>query len=253
LAQLVVMKSCRAAFVLLLLVALSRLPAQDDEWKATTGIGCASERVFRGVERSGGAAQASAEITGYGFEGSIWTSQPFKGGEPGETDLSAGYAFKIPGQFTLEATVTQYLFAMTKPGATRRSTEAGLQASWTANSSLTAAIACFHDFRLGADTVQATAGYSVALKRVGAYLELKSFAGWVNGTNLRPDATGPRLRDAYGYYGADAQLPYRVGGHTTFVAGVHFSEAVGQSRLWSPIGVPGGARTWASFAVNFDF
>jgi hypothetical protein len=203
--------------------------------------------------RSGDAAQASVDFTNNGFHAGAWTSRPLAVGGSGETDLEAGYAFKITEQFTLEPTVTQYTYANATPDATRQSTEAGLQAVWEAGGGWTASVACYHDFRLQADTAQAEAGYSLALKNLGAFLEFNSFAGWANGANLRPGAAGPRVHDGYAYCGAEVRLPYRVGAHTTVVAGLHFSDAVGQSRSWSPTGAGSTARGWFSFAVNFDF
>jgi hypothetical protein len=235
------------------LAAFGRLAAQDEETRVTAGGGYASARIFRGVERSGSAAQASLDLAGNGLRGGIWTSQPLRSGEPGETDLSAGYSWKIAGPVTLEATVTQYLFTRTAPGGTKQSTEAGFQATWADESGLTATLAGFHDFRLKADGAQAAVSYSLALKSLGAYLELSSFAGWVNGADLRPDSAGPATKDAYAYFGVEAQLPYRVGAHTTVTTGVHLTDTTGQSRSWSPVNAAGGARGWVSIAVNFDF
>jgi hypothetical protein len=239
--------------LLLLMVSVNPLHGQDDETLLTTGAGWASARVFRGVERSGAATQAFAGVAGDGLSGKIWTSQPFNHGVAGETDLEIGYSGKISTQFALEATATQFLFEGGAAGATRQSTEAGLKASWISAAGLKASLAVFHDFRLRMNTVETAAGYSLPLKSLGAYLELDSFAGWADGTDLLPDATLPRVRDGYAYFGAEARLPYRVGRHTTVEAGLHFSDAIGQSRSWSPTGHPGGAHSWASFAVNFDF
>jgi len=244
----------RLPLILLLLASIGRLHAQDDdEWKTVAGAGYASERVFRGVERSGAAAQGSVSISGDGFRGSVWTSQPFGRSEPGEIDLHAGYAARVTGQLTVEMMAIQYVFSSPAPGATRQSTEAGVQATWTSSGGVSATLAGYHDFRLRADTVQAGATYSLPLKSFGAFLDLDAFAGCARGSDLLPDSVGGPVSDAYSYFGMGATLPYRVGAHTTVVAGVHFTDTNGQSRRWSPIGAAGGARGWVSLAVNVDF
>ncbi|HET7535086.1 MAG TPA: hypothetical protein VFJ90_01430 [Candidatus Didemnitutus sp.] len=238
-----------AGWLLLLPCAL----VAQDEAPFAADFGYASRRVFRGIERSGDAMQASVALSQERWRGSLWANRPFDRAEPDEINLSAGYLAKISDQLSVDVGATQFWFGGVPAGATEQSFEAGAEAIWTARGGITTRMGYHHDFRLKADTVQGSFGYSMPLTKLGAFLELSVFAGWVHGSDVRPDASGPAVNDGYSYYGAEAHLPYRIGGHTTVVAGVHFADSVGQSALWSPIGAGSGSRGWVSLSVNFDF
>ncbi len=236
----------------LLLVLSAGLVAQEES-SATVDVGYASRRIFRGIERTGDAAQASVALAQDGWRGNLWANHPFDRDEPDEVDFTAGYLAKVTDQVSIEVTATQFWFGNVQVNATKQSFEAGVEATWTGRGGITSGLAYHHDFRLAADTFQGSLGYSLPLTRLGAFLELNAFAGWVDGSDIRPDAPGPAVGDAYGFYGAEMHLPYRIGGHTTVVAGVHWAGTVNQSRLWSPIGEGSGSRGWVSLSVSFDF
>lgn len=235
------------------MILLSGALFAQDELSTTADAGYASRRVFRGVERSGDAMQASVGLAQAGWRGNLWASVPFESAEPDEVNLNVGYTAKVSDAFSVGIDATQFWFGNPPAGATKQSFEAGVEATWSANGGMTTTLAYHHDFRLKADSVQGSLGYSFPLTKLGAFLELSAFAGWVDGSDIRPDAPGPAVGDGYGYFGAEAYLPYRIGGHTTIIAGVHFADTVGQSRLWSPIGAGSGSRGWATLSVSFDF
>jgi hypothetical protein len=149
--------------------------------------------------------------------------------------------------------VTSYNFTSTLVGATERSLEAGLTANWSLVGGYTPSISVLHDFRLEADTAQASLAYSVALTRLGTYLELSAFAGWSDVRNARPATAGPRSRDGYGYWGGEAQIPYRVGAHTTVIAGLHATTTVGQGRALAASGRFARSNLWLTLGVSVDF
>jgi len=179
--------------------------------------------------------------------------QPFSPGEPRETRLTAGRAWALAPAWRFEATVTQFLFGDTRAGATEHSTEAAGEVVWTTPRGWTARAGYARDFRLRADTVHGAVGFDWPLPRLGAYLETMVYGGWADAADVRPDAPGPRRRDGYGYVGAAARVPYRVGAHATVVLGAEWAGTEGRSRQWSPLARGGRARAWVELALRFDY
>lgn len=244
----------RLALLFIFLVAgAPAIRASADEWLPTVDVGYVSRNVSRGVERAGSSVETTLGLKHDRFRGEVRLTRPFAGGEPDEVDARVGYAFQPTGRLTIEATARQFLFSDAPAGATKRSTEAGLVATWALREGFAPSLAYHHDFRLRADTVEAALSHETPLTRLGAFLELKLYAGWSRADDVRPDAAGPRIRDGYGYWGAEARLPYRVGEHTTLVAAVRLTGSENQARAWSPIGQGGGLRGGVGLAVSFDF
>ena len=230
------------------------LGAQVDETPAVRAdFGYASRYVFRGVERAGQSAQAGVELTRGDFRGGGWTNQPIGSGGARETNLNAAYTWQPINGLNLEASAAHSWFSAVPGGGVKRSCEAGLVATFAAFDGFTPGLAYYHDFRFRADTAQASLARSIALTRLGAFLELNVFAGWVTGDDWRPDAPGPQRHDSYGYWGGEARLPYRVGPHSTVVAGLHYADAFGRSVANGPFGLSGRRHLWVTLGVNLDF
>jgi hypothetical protein len=211
----------------------------------------ASRHVFRGVERARDSVQASVEFNREGFRGGAGLSQPFDRDEAGELKLNAGYAWVTSGGIALEATVAGTWFSDV-PGVDR-SLEAGLRVTLAPAGGFTPSLAYQHDFRFDAEATEVSFARSIPLTKLGAFLELNLYAGLVQGRDWRPDAPGPRLRDGYGYWGGEVSLPYRVGPHSTVVAGIHCAGTSGRSILNGPFGGRSGGKTWVTLGVNLDF
>ncbi len=111
----------------------------------------------------------------------------------------------------------------------------------------------YRDFRLKAGTGEAELGFSLPLTKLGAFLDGRLFAGWSSAQNWRPDAAVPGVRGGYGYHGAEARLPYRVGGHTTLLAGVHFSETWNAREAGGVPGPKGRRNLGFTAGVSLDF
>jgi hypothetical protein len=213
-----------------------------------------SSYVFRGIKRAGDSAQATVEFNRDGVRGGLWVNQPFDRGDTHEVDLNAAYAWRPADALTLEASLTQAWFHDVPGGDVERSFEAGLSAMLLPVQGFTPKLAYYHDFRLRADTTQASLARSIALTRLGAFLELNFFAGWASGDDWRPDAPGPRRTDSYGYWGGDVQLPYhRVGSHSTVIVGVHYADSFGRSLTNGAFGHDSRGNLWASLGVKLDF
>ena len=232
---------------------VSRAFAQFDDEAPPVRLeaGYASSHVFRGVERADDSAQATLEFARGRFRGGAWLNQPLDADDPRETSLNAAYAWETSGSFNVEATLAHTWFANV-PGVDR-SLEAGLIIGMAPAGGFTPSLAYYHDFRFDADSTQVSFARSIALTRLGAFLEVNFFAGWVGGGNWRPDATGPRLKDSYGFWGGKAHLPYRVGPRSTVVAGLHFENSFGRSIATGPFGGRPRGQLWVTLGVNLDF
>ncbi len=218
-----------------------------------TDVGYASQYVFRGVGRAGASAQAALELAGDNFRGGLWTNLPFESGEEREVNVNAAYAWQALEGLKLEVSARQYWFSNVPVGGTRRSFEAAFTATLAPISGITPSLDCAHDFRLRADTLQVALAHSLALTGIGAYLDLSCFAGWARGDDWRPDAPGPRRHDSYGYWGAEALLPYRIGPHATLITGLHYADAFGRSPTNGPSGLAGDHNLWVTLGVSLDF
>lgn len=249
------MKLARASLaVFALLAGAARVAAQDSgEPKVTADFGYASRYVFRGVERAGSSAQASIEYAERGFRGSVWTNQPFRSGDNGEIDLTAAYGRQVGEKLNVEFAFTAYNFTSVPVGATEHSVEAALTATFAPAGGFTPSVSLQHDFRLESDSVQASLAYSVALTQLGTFLELSAFVGWSDASNARPDAAGPRMSDGYGYFGGEAHIPYRIGAHTTVIAGVHATTTVNQGLAFAAPSRFARSNLWLTLGVSFDF
>jgi hypothetical protein len=249
------MTSCKTSLVLCLAAMLAApLAAQVDEPPAVRAdFGYASRYVFRGVERAGQSAQAGMELDRGNFRGGVWTNRPFESGEARETNLNAAYTWQPSHGLTLEASVAHSWFNADPGGGVKRSFEAGLAATFAAINGFTPGVAYYHDFRFRTETAQASLARSIALTRLGAFLELNVFAGWAKGDDWRPDTPGPRRHGSYGYGGGEARVPYRIGSHSTVVAGLHYADAFGRSAANGPFGLSARHNLWFTLGVNLDF
>ena len=242
-------------FLAVLLAWAPELRAGDDP-QVQTDFGLASRYVFRGVEKARASTQAGLGVSQDNFTGSLWTNQSLKSSEGRDLNLGAAYSAHFTEQLQLEAKVTQYWSSGGPPGQTKHSLEGGLTATLAPINGFTPSVGYFHDFRLRSDTTQGGLAYSIPLTGLGAFLDLNLFAGCVAGDDWRPDAPGPRRQDGYGYWGAEANLPYNISylvPHSTLVAGLHYTNTAGRSALNGPFGMSGGRNFWVTLGVNLDF
>jgi hypothetical protein len=230
------------------------LRAQTGEEPAfRAGLDYATQYVFRGVQRAGASVQPSVELAKGDLRGGLGSNLPFQGGAEREADLNLAYSWRVTEELALKFSAVQYWHGDAPVDGTRRSFETGLTAVATPVKGIIPSLDYYHDFRLRADTVQVSLTRGFPLTSLGTYLDLNLFAGWVAGGDWRPDAPGPPRHDSYRYWGAEAHLPYRIGLHTTVIAGLHFSDSVGRSPTNGPDGLAGGRRFWATLGVSLDF
>lgn len=227
---------------------------QGDEPPAEqVDFGYASRYVFRGVARAGSSVQVAAEFNRGNFRGKAGTNLPFGNGGTRELNLNASYTWQLGRDVSLDASVAQHWFSEVPGGGAGHSLETGLVATLAPVNGFTPGLAYYHDFRFRSNTGQLSLARSIALPRWGAFLELGFHAGWVTGDDWRPDAPGHRRHDSHGYWGGEARLPYRIGAHSTVVAGLHYADAFGRSATNGPFGLPARRNLWLSLGVNLEF
>ncbi len=225
----------------------------EDDPQLRGDLDYTTQEVFRGIRRTGPATQAAVVLTRDSFRGGVWANLPFRDGEEREVNLNAAYSWPMAAGMTLEASAAQFWYGDAPATGVRRSFEAGLTATAAPIAGFSPSLAYYHDFRLHADTTEASLAHSIPLTGLGVFLDLKIFAGWAKGDDWRPDAPGPRRNDSYRYWGAEAQLPYRVGPHSTVVFGLHYAGTLGRSPTNGPSGLVGGQQLWMTLGVSLDF
>jgi len=249
------MSTLRTVPVLLLATMLAAWSSArgDEPPTVQADLTYASRYVFRGVVRADSSAQAGVEFNRDQFSGGVWTNLPLQGGGAREVNLHAAYAWHPVQTLTLEAGVEQVWLAEVPGGGLQHSFEAGLTATLPPVMGCIPRLSYYHDLRLRSDTTQIAVARSIALTRLGAFLELDAFAGWATGDDWRPDAPGPWRHDSYGYWGGAARVPYRIGLHSTLVAGIHYADAFGRSALNGPFGRSTRRNCWITLGVSLDF
>ena len=234
-------------------VAVTVAQSDPGEPVLTADFDYASRYVFRGIPHAGDSAQASVEYAVNGFRAGVWTNQPFRRDDGGEVDLTAAYARQVSPELNLEFAITSYNFTDTPANLPRHSLEVGLTATLKPIAGFTPSLGVQRDFQLDSSSVQGALAYSVALPRLGAYLEWSVFGGWVDARHLRPAAPGPRIGDGYGYFGGEVHVPYRIGAHSTLSVGLHGTETVNQDRADAVSGRFAPRNLWVTFGLSVDF
>ena len=233
--------------------AVSALAQGDEPPPLRMDAAYASRHVFRGVVRTADSVQANVKLNRGNFRGGLWTNQPFARESAREVNLNAGYGWQATEGLTVDASITHTWFGNVPGGGVVRSWETGLTATLAPMGGFTPSLAYYHDFNYRADTVQVSFARSVALTKLGAFLELNFSAGWARGADWRPEAVGSKRRDGYGYWGGEARLPYRIGVNSTVVAGLHYAATFERSPTTGPFGRTSRGNLWVTLGVNLDF
>lgn len=216
-------------------------------YSVTTDFTYASEYIFRGVEAANGSFQPSVEVTAGDIYAGVWSNNPITNRENNEIDLYAGYKYKVNESLSVEAVGTYYWYpeASSSAGATKNSYEAGIGATYTM-SGISFTANYYYDFRLEANTVQGSLGYSIPLEAIGSSIDLSAFIGTVDAKDWAPDAAGKSISESYTYYGADVSLPYKLSEKATFTVGAHYATnenlpaSVPDSNVWFTAGLTVG-------------
>lgn len=214
--------------------AADAMTAPASSYNVTVDFPYTSKYVFRGLEAARDSFQPSVKVVSGDMYASLWTNQPLTNREENEIDLAAGYTYKLNDKWSLDGGLTYYYYPEAN---TRVDDEYTTEAYVGVNGSISAlsvSAYLYRDFNINSYTAQANLGYSVVLSDT-ASLNLGANVGRV--TNVGP-AT-------YTYYGASAQIPFKLNKATTFTVGANYSthnnksiaRVVGDDKFWFNTGI----------------
>lgn len=237
----------KTAILLAAIAAGAGLNAQDvkSSYSVTTDFTYSSEYIFRGVEAAGNSFQPSVEVSIDDAYIGLWTNNPVTDGESNEIDIYGGYKYKLNDALSFEAVGTYYWYPEATGGATKDSVEAGLGATYVYQG-ISTSLYYYYDFVLGADTIQASVGYSVPLEAIGSSVDFSIFGGNVAGRDVAPDS-GAKIMETYNYYGFDISVPYKLNDKASITTAVHYASndqyfdgTAPDSNLWFSVGLSVG-------------
>jgi len=234
-------------------------PAQvtSSSYSVTTDFSYTSQYVFRGIQRvRGDAFTPSIEASVDNFYLGAWTMQPitrYQGqSQNNEIDIYAGYKHKLAGPLTIEGMGTFYWYP--EAGANdpwgKKTYELGARLTY-ASRGITASASGYYDFRLQAITGVALVGYSFPIAKLGTSIDVDAYIGTVGGKNWTPDASGPKTRESYYYYGADINIPYHISENAAISAGLHYASS--QNTPDPTLSYSFGNRIWFTLGVTTRF
>jgi uncharacterized protein (TIGR02001 family) len=194
----------------------------------TSDLTFASEYVFRGVELADNSIQPSIEASLGDFYAGVFANLPIENRDQSLTELHyyGGFALAIPGMehIVLDLGVTVYHW----PDAGQNRSHEGFVGTKFENvgiPGLSAAAYFFYDVDRRTHIVEGSVGYSFALDMVGmTSLDLSALYGNQFGGSIRDNRPG-RVGENYHYYGASAELPFRLNEFSTITAGAHYQSA----------------------------
>ena len=137
-------------------------------------------------------------------------------------------------------------------GQTKNTWELGAGATYTM-AGFSPSVFYYHDFRLDADTVQGSLGYSLPIGIANLSVDTSIFIGNVRARDAAPDAVGPKVNDSYTYYGADVSLPYKLSANATFTVGAHYTDTRSLAIAGGPFGLVSRDNVWFTAGVSLGF
>jgi uncharacterized protein (TIGR02001 family) len=209
--------------------------ASKPSYSVTSDFSYTSEYVFRGLKNSNAAFQGSVEVGQDDIRVGVWTSQPINAKRDvaivynNEIDFYAGYKIKLARDLMADFVGTYYYYPQATNGQTHHSYELGVGGTYDlagmspAFAGISTSLYGYYDFRLHQTTVQASVGYSIALKDYGTSLDFSAFIGTASATNLSPDA-GWKTRESYNYGGIGLNVPYKLAENAQVHVGASWSE-----------------------------
>jgi len=194
--------------------AQTAVAAQSSALSVTADISYVSEYVFRGLSKAGDSVQPSIKATYGDFYASVWNSNDLNStnttDNANETDLTAGYGYKLSDSIKLDVGVIRYLY---EGQSDLDSTELYVGAS--VDTLLKPSFYAYYDNeseKSGVATYTASIGHSVALSAIGSSLDLSALVGFVNRYDTQ--------EYVYGVIGA--AIPYKLSENATLTFGVDY-------------------------------
>lgn len=201
-------------------------------YSVTSDFSYTSEYVFRGVKYSNAAFQGSVEVGQDDVRVGVWTSQPMNSKSyANETDFYAGYKVKLDRDLTADFVATYYYYPESNSDLkqTHHTYELGVGGTYDLGglnpgfAGVSTSLYYYYDFRLKAQTVQLSFGYSLPLTDFGTSLDFSVFGGNVSTHDVAPDADGTAIKEAYTYYGIGVNIPYKLAENAQVHIGASYS------------------------------
>jgi len=200
-------------------------------YSVTSDFSYTSEYVFRGIKQSNAAFQGSVEVGQDDVRVGVWTSQPINSKTYiNEIDFYAGYKIKLDRDLTADFVGTYYYYPEANRPVTHHSYELGVGGIYDLAglnpgfAGVTTSLYYYYDFRLQQQTLQASVGYSIALKDYGTSLDFSAYAGQAAARDALPDAKdAPKHHESYGYYGIGLNIPYKLAENAQVHIGASYS------------------------------
>lgn len=180
----------------------------------TVDVSYVSDYVFRGQYVASDSIQPSVEATYADFYVGAWHSDDVKNNVGSETDLYAGYGYKLNDKVSFDAGVTRYTY---DGGNEFDSTE--VYVGVKGNVILTPSLYYYYDFDRNSNTVEVSIGHSFPIDVIKASLDLSAKAGYASkgGENVNAYSNGD-----YTYYVVGASIPYKLSETATLTVGVDY-------------------------------
>lgn len=199
--------------LVLAVAALATTGVARADYSLSSDLTYASEYIFRGIQLGDNTLHPSIELTQGDFYLGMWAALPIdqveSKGWTNEFDFYLGYTKELSDKASVDLGVTYYYYP---DGEVEESTEAYLGMTFDVGGFTPSGYA-YYDFDLEALTLQGSIGYSIPMAGAGTSLDLSATYGYVE----------PDEGDSYSYYGASAQVPYKLNENATLTFGVHYA------------------------------
>ncbi len=195
------------------LAALATTGIARADYSLSSDLTYTTEYVFRGIQLGDNTLHPSIELTQGDFYLGMWAALPIdqveSKGWSNEFDFYLGYTKELSDKASVDLGVTYYYYP---DGEVDESTEAYLGMTFDVGGFTPSAYA-YYDFDLEVVTLQGSIGYSIPMAGAGTSLDLSATYGYVE----------PDEGESYTYYGASAQVPYKLNENATLTFGVHYA------------------------------
>lgn len=185
--------------------------APASSYTLTADFPYVSSYVFRGVKLTDDAFQPSLKLAVGSAYAGVWLSEPVDSEFDNEIDFYGGYTFALAGGWSLDVGATLYYYPEAPASADESTFEAYVGLTGTFGG-VSVGGYVYRDLTLDATTVQGNIGYGIPLGSKVS-LNLAANLGYVTF-----DDGGD-----YTYYGASAQLPWKINDQATLTVGGNYA------------------------------
>lgn len=173
-----------------------------------------SKHVFRGLQQSRDAVQASVGLDFNPIYIGVWSNFPVRDSSNSEEiNLYAGWRQPLSDRLTVDFGATLYWFGEDGPGGTRRSQEVftgvRLNLFEDAVRSIDGKGTLYYDVRREKFTGEGAILFSQQLESLPLLLSLGAYLGYVDARDLFPDS-GARVKESYHYTGFSVEGTYQI-------------------------------------------